>query len=217
LGAGLSIAMRDLEIRGTGDILGTRQHGHIAAVGFHLYTSLLAEAVRRIRQEKGFTSTPLPPSINIQLNPVNIELPFSSGIPVEYVPERDIRLGLYRRVADMRSFRELESLQEEFEERFGAPPEELQNLFFQLKIKLLAEQAGLTSVMLESGQLAFRYSSDELPSWIPPKIPGLRVGKTALWFQYKNSTDWKDRLIALLNNLKEYQNASIEENITIKG
>ena len=81
LGAGYSIAMRDLEIRGTGDILGTRQHGHIAAVGFHLYTALLAEAVRRMRKGQGLPSMPMPSTLNLQLNPVNVELPLPVGHP----------------------------------------------------------------------------------------------------------------------------------------
>ena len=81
--------MRDLEIRGTGDILGTRQHGHIAAVGFHLYTSLLAEAVQRLRKDKG---SPIPsaaghfqPAIEFA---ANVELPLAAGIPAEYVPDK---------------------------------------------------------------------------------------------------------------------------------
>ena len=112
LGAGFSIAMRDLEIRGTGDILGTRQHGHIAAVGFHLYTSLLSEAVRRLRKAQGLPTSGLPPSINLQLNTVNVELPFDSSIPAAYVPDKTVRLGLYRRIADLRTLDELEQLSE---------------------------------------------------------------------------------------------------------
>src|SRR5512136_1065941 len=94
LGAGFSIAMRDLEIRGTGDILGTRQHGHIAAVGFHLYTSLLAEAVQRLRKDIGLPVPTLPPTFNLQLNAANVELPLPAGIPAEYVPDTKTRLGL---------------------------------------------------------------------------------------------------------------------------
>jgi len=88
LGAGFSIAMRDLEIRGTGDILGTRQHGHIAAVGFHLYTSMLAQAVQRLRKESKLDINSLPVSYNIQLTPTNVELPLPTAIPAGYVQTR---------------------------------------------------------------------------------------------------------------------------------
>jgi transcription-repair coupling factor (superfamily II helicase) len=210
LGAGYSIAMRDLEIRGAGDILGSRQHGHIASVGFHLYTSLLSEAVSKIRQEHGHASTLLPPTENLQLNPVNIELPFQASIPIEYIPDRNTRLGLYRRMADMQNSKELEALQEEFIDRFGPYPEELQNLFYQLKIKILAEDAKLTSIMVENKQIVFRYPFDEMPDWLPSTIDDIRIGKTALWFPYQNHTDWRERLIHLLQILKEYSEESLK-------
>ncbi len=95
LGAGYAIAMRDLEIRGAGEILGTRQSGHIAAIGFHLYTRLLAQAVRRLRAERdGLTPEMegLPPSV---------DLPLAAALPEEYVPDRDLRLRLYRRMAEI--------------------------------------------------------------------------------------------------------------------
>ena len=96
LGAGFSIAMRDLEIRGTGDILGTRQHGHIAAVGFHLYTGLLAEAVRRMRRRARSAGRrpAADPALNLQPATANVELPLPVGIPADYVPDKTVRLGL---------------------------------------------------------------------------------------------------------------------------
>ena len=193
--------MRDLEIRGAGDILGTRQHGHIAAVGFHLYTSLLAEAVRRLRIEKGGQLISLPPSLNVQLNPVNVELPLTSNIPADYVPDQNSRLGLYRRMADMRTFNELDALEEEFSDRFGPPPEMVKNLFYQLKIKLLAEKASLASITVENRQLALRFHEETIPNWIPSVLPDVRIGKTALWIRYENLDDWSEDLIDIINRL----------------
>ncbi|MBN1146946.1 MAG: transcription-repair coupling factor [Anaerolineales bacterium] len=198
LGAGFSIAMRDLEIRGAGDILGARQHGHIAAVGFHLYTSLLAEAVRRKRQEQGLPAAPMPPTLNLQLTPVNVELPLPISISADYVPDKNARLGLYRRMADMRSFAELDALVEEFQDRFGPPPDTALNLFLQLKIKLLAERAGLASVGVESGQISLRFASGDVPADLPPLNPRLRVGKTALWLPYKELPEWPEVLAEAL-------------------
>lgn len=206
LGAGFSIAMRDLEIRGAGDILGARQHGHIAAVGFHLYTSLLAEAVRRMRKKQGLPTTGLPPSINIQLNAVNVELPFDASIPAAYVPDKNVRLGLYRRIADLRKPDELELLSEEFNDRFGPLPESVKNLFFQLKIKLLAEHAGLTTITVENGQLSLRFPEGVLPENLPYLGANVRLGKIAIWLPYANQEDWAVHLVQVLQKLQPRQN-----------
>ena len=191
--------MRDLEIRGTGDILGTRQHGHIAAVGFHLYTSLLAEAVQRLRKDQGMPVPTLPASFNLQLNAANVELPLPAGIPAEYVPDKKTRLGLYRRMADMRKQAELDALVEEFKDRFGTPPEAVTSLFLQLKIKLMAEQAGLASITVENSQFVLRYPEGDIPESLPDFEPQVRVGKTALWIPV--SDDWPEVLIDTLQRL----------------
>ncbi len=202
LGAGFSIAMRDLEIRGTGDILGTRQHGHIASVGFHLYTSLLGEAVKRLRKDQKLPEYNLPPALNIQLSPVNIELPIQSSIPANYVPDKNVRLGLYRRIADLRTMQELDQLNDEFADRFGSLPDSVSNLFFQLKIKILAEHAGLASITVESGQLCLRFPENILPEQLPNLGANVRVGKFALWMPFTNQDDWRDQLIKVIQLLK---------------
>jgi transcription-repair coupling factor (superfamily II helicase) len=200
LGAGFSIAMRDLEIRGAGEVLGMRQSGHIAAVGFHLYTSLLAEAVRRLRRSRGLPAAPMPATLNLQLTPVNVEIPLAASIPADYVADKNVRLGLYRRMADMRALTELEVLVEEFKDRFGPPPEAVLNLFFQLKIKLLAEKAGLASISVESGQLALRFPDTMMPEDLP-FLPHVRVGKTALWMPYAGTEQWAEQLLEVLGCL----------------
>ena len=141
LGAGYSIAMRDLEIRGAGELLGTRQHGHIQAVGFHLYTRLLADAVRQIRRielvHQGDHKKDGKGKIDIALAsltqpismPVNVDLPLTVGIPADYIADQDLRLRLYRRIADLRDESEIEALTNEFSDRFGELPEMVQNFF----------------------------------------------------------------------------------------
>ncbi len=213
LGAGFSIAMRDLEIRGAGDVLGTRQHGHMAAVGFHLYTRLLADAVRQLRithqpdqtPEKSPISPLLTPLADTPLTtPVNVDLPLPVNIPASYVPDRDARLRLYRRLADLRSLIEIETLTEEFKDRFGAIPEETVNLLFQLKVKILAEKAGLVSVSGENGQIVLRYPA--LPESAPPRsmpvVPApARTGKNGIWLPIGDQDNWQDVLIELLQSL----------------
>jgi transcription-repair coupling factor (superfamily II helicase) len=214
LGAGYSIAMRDLEIRGAGDFLGTRQHGHIAAVGFHLYTRLLTEAVRRLRQERKdaapdmpkIEDLPLDPSLpDGQLHPfmVSVDLPMHVSIPNSYVPDKTMRLGLYRRIASLRSIKEVDAIRNEFADRFGPLPEEVNNLLFQVKVKLLAESASVSSVSTENGQIVLRFPS--LPEGVshrdfPSLGEGVRTGKNALWMPF-SKTDWTGEVLELLSRL----------------
>lgn len=212
LGAGYSIAMRDLEIRGAGELLGSRQHGHIQAVGFHLYTRLLADAVRRLRAASGgvlpasdtdFNKIGAPLSL-----PVNVDLPLAAGIPADYIPDQDLRLRLYRRLADLRDEAEIEALADEFEDRFGPLPEMTANLFYQMRVKLRAERAGLMSVGIEGGQIALRYPSP--PEGSPPQSlrdlsPQVRGGKNTYWCTFVKETDWKTRLLEVLDLLLAVQ------------
>jgi transcription-repair coupling factor (superfamily II helicase) len=201
LGAGYSIAMRDLEIRGAGDILGTRQHGHIAAVGFHLYTRLLTESVSRLRKDRGLPPDPAIASLDTIRPLVSVDLPINAGIPSEYVPDKNMRLRLYRRIADLRSLSEIDAIFEEFTDRFGIPPKPVRNLLYQLKIKLLGEFSGIVSVNVENNQVVLRYPDDQLPSDLPELDSRVRIGKTALWMQYKSTPNWQEELLKLFNIL----------------
>jgi transcription-repair coupling factor (superfamily II helicase) len=201
LGAGFSIAMRDLEIRGTGDILGTRQHGHIAAVGFHLYTRLLSEAVTHLRADQGLATKPGPLSVDTQLSFVGVDLPISIGIPPTYVPNKNMRLHLYRRIADIRSLDETVVLAEEFRDRFGPLPEDVENLLYQLKVKILAQRAGLEAVRVENKQLSLTFTTETIPDNLPNLDPQVRAGKTSLWLPYAANPDWQDHLVQTLLKL----------------
>lgn len=209
LGAGYSIALRDLEIRGAGDLLGTRQHGIIAAVGFHLYTRLLAQAVRTLNPSaQPLVSSSLSP---IGL-PVNVDLPLAIGIPSEYIPDQDLRLRLYRRLADIADETELEAISSEFTDRFGPLPEMVKNLFCQMRIKLRAETAGLISVSMENSKIVLRYPAP--PGGIEPKrLPDLgsqvRGGKNAYWLAFGNKPDWLEKLfetLSLLHKRDKFEN-----------
>ena len=214
LGAGYSIAMRDLEIRGAGDLLGTRQHGHIQAVGFHLYTRLLADAVRQIRRieaskknggvkeesgkmESVFASLTQPISM-----PVNVDLPLAVGIPASYIADQDLRLRLYRRIADLRDETEIDALTSEFSDRFGELPEMVQNLFYQMRVKLRAEKVGLSAINWESGQIVLRYppmSEEKDGKRLADLGPGIRGGKSAYWCSF--GENWEDELLETLAQL----------------
>ena len=204
LGAGYSIAMRDLEMRGAGELLGTRQHGYIASVGFHLYTRMLTQAVRDLRRLQGL-EVPAELQLNAQesWSQVNVDLPLSIGIPVEYVPDQNLRLRLYRRLADVKSERELEALQEEFHDRFGKLPDQVNELFFQTRVKLLAEAKGLVSVLVEAEQLVLRYpvliNAENASRQLPSIGHGSRAGRNAYWLsQVEPDDNWKERLLLVL-------------------
>ncbi len=216
LGAGYSIAMRDLEIRGAGELLGTRQSGHIQAVGFHLYTRLLADAVRQIRRieliKQGDGKNNGKEKIDIALSsltqplsmPVNVDLPLAIGIPADYIADQDLRLRLYRRIADLRDETEIEALTSEFQDRFGDLPEMVKNLFYQMRVKLRAEEAGLSAISWEGGQILLRYpsSSEENDGRRLPDLgPGVRGGRNAYWCSF--GENWEEKLLEVLERLNE--------------
>ncbi len=210
LGAGYSIAMRDLEIRGAGDILGTRQHGYIASVGFHLYTRLLADAVQRLRSGK--TVPALAEALQLEQAapglPVAVDLPIPVSLPSSYIPERQTRTRLYRRLADLRTQDEIEALIEEFVDRFGPLPAEALNLFYQLKVKLLAEKAGLASISAEAGQIVLRFPAlpeGEPARELPEIAEDVRAGKNAFWLPFNENNGWQDKLLEVLRELAEIQ------------
>jgi transcription-repair coupling factor (superfamily II helicase) len=208
LGAGYSIAMRDLEIRGAGDFLGIRQHGYIAAIGLNLYTKLLTQAVEQIK-ESGTLSADVVPTSMVTYHPmINIDLPMLISIPPDYIPDKDMRLRLYRRLADLHTLDEIEALKEEFLDRFGPLPEPVLNLFFHLQIRVLAEGTQVSSISAEKKLMAIRYP--QMPEGTPKrKYPNLgkdvRTGKNALWFSMTSGEDWKDRLVEILEKLANHK------------
>ncbi len=141
LGAGLEIALRDLEIRGTGSLLGTRQSGHIAAIGFELYCQILAEEVQRL---KGETPQGLPPWESKTVP--SLDLPVSAYIPEEYVAPEGTRIGLYRRLADASTVRQIEAIAAELKDRFGPLPAPVSDLLYVARIRVLSVDAGIKSI-----------------------------------------------------------------------
>ncbi|VAX42168.1 Transcription-repair coupling factor [hydrothermal vent metagenome] len=146
LGAGFKIAMRDLEIRGAGNILGTEQSGHISTVGYELYCQLLENSVRQLKK------MPLrqPPH-------VAIDLPVSAYLPASYVPPGRQKIEVYRKLSVAKTEEELEQLREEFRDRFGTLPEETERLLVLKKLQLLALHWQIDDVHLEKGYAMFGY------------------------------------------------------------
>jgi transcription-repair coupling factor (superfamily II helicase) len=145
LGSGFAIAMRDLEIRGAGNLLGAEQSGHIAAVGFEMYLQLLEEAVALARGEA--------PEIRDE-RPVIVELQLDAYLPPGYVMDEIERVDLYRRASSASSLAEVDDLAEELADRFGELPEPARNLLGLSRVKILAREVGASSITYRSGTLA---------------------------------------------------------------
>jgi transcription-repair coupling factor (superfamily II helicase) len=205
LGAGYTIAMRDLEIRGAGDMLGARQSGHIAAVGFDLYTRLLARAVQRERAERGEQPAPAPVEPLPEL--VTIDLPFDVLIPPGYVPDDKLRLQLYRRLAGLASLAQIDAVAEELADRFGPLPPAVANLLYQLRLKVLAARAGVEAIGVEDGQIALRLPALDQADRLTLQRrlgPGVRVTKTHIWLPRDlTREEWTRELVAILEELAE--------------
>jgi transcription-repair coupling factor (superfamily II helicase) len=207
LGSGYSIAMRDLEMRGAGELLGTRQHGAIQSVGFHLYTQLLGQAVDILKTTSDISfDSALEGQVTVSLQPpASVDLPLRIGIPSTYVPNQNMRLRLYRRISNMLQENEVDQLIEEFTDRFGPLPEDVANLLFQVRIKVMAQIAGVSTVSMEGQQIVCQYPA--LPEGIRTRnLPsvgfGERVGKNAYWLTISMQNDqWKESLIEFMQQL----------------
>ncbi len=148
LGAGFRIAMKDLEIRGAGNLLGAEQSGFVNAVGFDLYTRLLSDAIQEMKGERE-TQQPRPV-------PVSVELPVDAYIPDEYIGDRTLKMSFYQRLANLETPEQVEALTAEMADRFGAPPEPVAHLLAIVRLKTEAARLGYESVALRDGQIALK-------------------------------------------------------------
>src|SRR5205807_4764085 len=135
LGAGMQVAMKDLEIRGAGNLLGGEQSGHIAAVGFDLYVRLVGEAVAEFKGEA-----------SSELAEVKVELPVDAHLPHDYVPGERLRLEAYRKIASAASEDDLAAVREELVDRYGDLPEPVGNLLAVAAFRAHARAFGVTDV-----------------------------------------------------------------------
>jgi transcription-repair coupling factor (superfamily II helicase) len=150
LGAGMRVAMKDLEIRGAGNLLGGEQSGHIAGVGFDLYIRLVGEAVADFRGDA-----------QEEYGEVKIDLPIDAHLPHDYLPGERLRLEAYRKIAEIASEEALEAVRAELIDRYGPLPEPVSHLLEVARLRLLARQAGLTEITAQGSNV--RFGPVELP------------------------------------------------------
>ena len=152
LGSGFRIAMRDLEIRGCGNILGAEQSGNIATVGYETYKDLIAEAISE-HQGRPLRKRSLPP----------FEVQLDTHIPDAYVPVAQQKMTLYRRIAGVTSPEEVDELRDELKDRFGPPPAPLRRLLEVMRVRTLAGEAGAKTVTATKSLLSVQFEANRFP------------------------------------------------------
>jgi transcription-repair coupling factor (superfamily II helicase) len=165
--------MRDLEIRGAGNLLGVQQSGHIAAVGYEHYCQLLEAAVRRLKQ--------LPPKFSVD---VEIDLPGSAYLPDEYVSDIRLKIDLYRRLRSAATYDELAEFRRELQDRFGPLPPAARRITELAELKLDAAIWQIKSIHVEGENVVFRYTGRPRAEQLARRQPGLRlVDETSLYLK----------------------------------
>lgn len=197
LGSGFKISMRDLEIRGAGNLLGARQHGHMEAVGYDLYCKMLNEAVKRLKGEK----------VENDEFETNIDLKMDAFIPADYIPNEFQKLDVYKRIAEIETEPERDDMVDELIDRFGEPPQSVCNLLEIALLKAKAHDAYITAIVEKANQIRItmfpqaKVATDKIPDLLAAYQGKLRfVPETTPYFVYQQKEE------PLLRQLSELVN-----------
>jgi transcription-repair coupling factor (superfamily II helicase) len=170
LGSGYRIALRDLELRGAGNLLGGEQSGHVQAVGFDMYLRWLEETVRALRREPGAASR--------EWSPPDVTLDAPAHLPETYVSDDEAKLDLYRRLARAEQPCEIQPVREELRDRFGPLPPEAERLLLVAELRALGAQAGLETVLIKGDEARLTFRRDAAP-----RLAGLQVALERVQFE----------------------------------
>ncbi len=192
IGAGFAIAMRDLEIRGAGNLLGTEQSGHIAAVGYELYCTMLENAVRVAKN--------MPRKMTLH---VDVDLPLEAFLPDEYVSDRRAKIDLYRRLTRLEKFEQIKQIRNELLDRFGPLPSEAKRLLKLAAVKLEAAVWQITSIFMDEKYLGFRYENRPRIKQLSEQLKGrLRIVDDETAYITLKSNDFSpDKMLALVKSI----------------
>lgn len=207
LGSGFKISMRDLEIRGAGNLLGARQHGHMEAVGYDLYCKMLNEAVKRLKGEK----------VENDEFETNIDLKMDAFIPADYIPNEFQKLDVYKRIAEIETEPERDDMVDELIDRFGEPPQSVCNLLEIALLKAKAHDAYITAIVEKANQIRItmfpqaKVATAKIPDLLAVYQGKLRfVPETTSYFVYQQK---EEPLLQQLSELvNEMQKIKEEEN-----
>ncbi|MCS6836627.1 MAG: transcription-repair coupling factor [Anaerolineae bacterium] len=204
LGMGFQVATRDLELRGAGDILSTRQSGHVANVGLQLYTRLLQQAVARLKAQQRGETPPAPPIS--QSERILIDLPVAAYLPEAWIAEMALRLQLYRRIGNLQSLSEVEALAEELRDRFGELPSPVEGLLYLMRVKLLAMAIHASAVQQPRDRILIKLSwlTEVQRECLAQRLgDDVDVSRTAVELRAVPAT-WRTRLLEVLSALPAY-------------
>jgi transcription-repair coupling factor (superfamily II helicase) len=206
LGQGFKIALRDLEIRGAGNLLGTEQHGAIAAVGFEMYLQMLQGAVTKLRTGADETTV----ADVLSTEEMNLDLPLDHFIPRSYIRDEKQRLAAYRQLAAAEDEETLESVLRSLEDRYGPGPAQLGNLAFSLRVKLKGQRMGLRAVVAEGHDIAIRVDPERLldVNELSRRMAGrISVHPNRLKMR-RQGEGWQSDLLRLLDEMLDLYSAS---------
>jgi transcription-repair coupling factor (superfamily II helicase) len=199
LGAGLKVALRDMEIRGAGNVLGAEQSGNIAAVGYDLYIRLLSQAVEEIRQ--GYPMA--------EEAPLTLDLPLTALIPASYVADVELRLNTYRRVAAVRTLAELAAMRDELLDRFGPIPDEVERQLALSRLRIRAEELGIQSLVEREREIVIRPINGEAlrKTRLPARLgSALRITPNSVRIRTTElETSWEDALESVISAIESNQ------------
>jgi len=206
LGAGFQVAMRDLEIRGAGNLLGREQSGYINAVGFEMYQRLIEEAVREVQIEHTDGEGVEPELVELKL-----KLEADAFFPEPYMPEGGMRLNYYRELSRTKSPDKVDETQSEVADRFGKLPEAAQNLFDMVRVRILGEKLGAERINIERSQALVEFPKDAMPrervlnittqsSGFPVEFSG--SGQLSIRLPLGMMKAWQDKLGYMIRYLK---------------
>ncbi|MCX7800583.1 MAG: transcription-repair coupling factor [Fimbriimonadales bacterium] len=213
LGSGYSLAFRDLQIRGAGDLLGAKQHGSMAAVGYELYTQLINEAVLALKSAAdGQPASPgevADPLASLQPLPT-LDVPVPALIPATYIADQAQRLYYYQQMMTARSLEQLASVAGEIEDRYGHPPQEVKNAFTVMACRFLADELGMEKIDAKGGRVAVTFRNR---SAVPPMVFSLLARRQRASYVTREMLVWPyegDPLVAVQSMLAAFQRAMEE-------
>ncbi len=205
LGSGFRVAMRDLEIRGAGNILGAEQSGNIHSIGFELYTKLLNQAVEELRPEDGKAAA----AVKKDEGDVRVDLPLSAHIPQDYISHLPVRLAIYQRLMNPNNQKQIDDMRDELRDRFGHLPSPVDNLLYLVSLKVLAREIRIESITSSDTEVTLTLKDSvggarmvlerSLGQWAAVGNRQIRLNRSLM------GPSWREGLNSTLQGIKEFQ------------
>jgi transcription-repair coupling factor (superfamily II helicase) len=200
--------MKDLEIRGAGNILGSEQSGHIHAVGFELYTKLLAAAVEDLRSQESLDEND-PKILVTQPQKVSVDLGIPAGIPQEYINDLTIRLSIYQKLTTIKNRDQCDDIEQELKDRFGPFPWQVANLIYVMRLKIISGLTGIEFIAKKNDKITiqFPYDLTQIKDALSKSIGQSWVigNKQIRNNKNEDTINWQEELLSTIENIAGFQ------------